>query len=174
MSFSYEFIADYKTFTRKEEIINVLVRTEKDFVPNLSVWREGGTVKEKMAKYVQPDDSLLLAIDNETNDIIGFFHMKEDYKEKNMEAYLPNLKIETIIILPEYRGRGVGTALYAEVEKINKKKFTKPYIVSATWESNEQQHYLFEKNNYDLVLVTTYPQDDQLQRYYFVKEVASN
>src|SRR5699024_3214424 len=139
---------------RKQAIIDILVRCEGEFVPELSVWRTGETLQEKMAKYILPNDSLYIAKDKETNEIVGFFHLKTDYEEEKMETYLPNLKIETIIIVPEYRGKGLADLLYKKIDDINKTHFQKPYIVSATWDSNEKQHYLFKKNNYKEVLVT--------------------
>lgn len=172
MGLSYAYIDRYETTDKKEEITDLLVRVEHEFTPKLSVWtwEKGNTIREKMAHYFKPDSSMLLAIDDETNHIAGLFHLGEDDAKGEMIHYSPNLKIETIIVAPPYRGRGVATSMYKEVDRMNQTYFKKPFIVSATWEANDKQHHLYKKNGYELAFVSTYPQDDRLKRYFYVKK----
>lgn len=171
MKINFKHVDNYKTFNRKDEIIALLVENELEFVPSLSNWRDGNTPYDKLRKYILPNDSLIIAIDIEKDTIIGFFHLKIDYPVPEIDNVMSNLKIETIIISPSFRNKGIATTMYTETENLNKNILKKPYIISSTWESNETQHHLYKKLGYNLENISSYPQDENLKRYFYVKKI---
>ncbi|WP_337017016.1 GNAT family N-acetyltransferase [Oceanobacillus massiliensis] len=173
MNFQYKYVERYENFSRKEEVTDILEQVEQEFTPPLSSWpwMKGNSSRERMAFYFRPHASILMAIDTKTDTIAGLFHLREDDDSGELKAFLPNLKIETVIVAPAYRNIGLAGKMYQEVEELNKSHYKKPYLASATWESNEKQHHLYRKNGYRLAFISTYPMNDQLKRYYYVKQV---
>lgn len=165
----FVYVDRYEDFDRKEELIELLVKNESSFNPPLSVWRTGNTVREKMEKYILPNDALALVL--VFGEIVGVSHIKKDVVIDDFEFANNNLKIETTVINKDCRGKGLSTYLYRFIEEVNVSTLRRPFIFRSTWHGNQIQLHLYKKMGYDLLKESTYPTNPKLKRYLHGKTI---
>lgn len=81
-------------------------------------------------KLLQNSDEIVLAIDDETNKVVGFVTAITD---KVISAYLPLLEV-----LPDYRSKGIGS----ELVRLMFKRLQEFYMVDLLCDSKLQSFYV--------------------------------
>jgi ribosomal protein S18 acetylase RimI-like enzyme len=164
---TFEYVKDYSTFNRKDTIVDLLCRNADSFNPRLAIGYEGNTLREAMEKYIHMDDSLFLIKVNEH--IIGMSHLRLNGIVDGFEHVMDNLCVETTVLESIFRGKGIASILYEELESLNDTVIFSPYIFRSTPEDNQAQLHLYEKFGYTLLQTSTYRHKPDLKRCLFGK-----
>ena len=120
-------------FTNKEELLEYL---ENTYCP------------VKLANSMRHEDNVYLLAVSDGNPA-GFAKIKKYSLNEHIES-IAQMELQKIYVLPEYQGKGVGTALIKEVKSLAKEVYP-DYIWLDTHISNENAIRLYEKNGFKKV-----------------------
>ncbi|GIP47882.1 hypothetical protein J53TS2_14730 [Paenibacillus sp. J53TS2] len=143
MPIQYRF---YETLTDSallEGVWDLLYRYDHEFIPPLSAREHtdqsdltngsAGTQEPKRYFEELKEQSCWLAEDQER--VIGFMSFRPRYVYEDRDDHVDTLYVTTVIVDQAYRGQGITTHLYAELERIAKQR--KRPMMTRTWSTNE-------------------------------------
>lgn len=164
----------------EEQIIDLLVEYDEDFIPSISSSRmdflKSPTKREAMKIYLEQKrkiSSYLIAF-NEKDEVIGFFNfIRNNNKQTNfLIPFNPHVRLDTMLIKKEYRGKGVGQILFhAFLEEIKNNPMQERFIIRSTWSTNLSQLHLFKKQGFVPFHHENIEGFESIQRLYFYKEI---
>lgn len=168
----FEYLARYRDHN-KTEVLSLLMRNIEDFKPHLTTNVIGLTNEERIKKYLQTVEHIMLVHFNK--ELIGVSVLKVDTTISGYEEVTESLLIETSLIDSKYRGKGIGQLLYSEIEEVNRYILQKPIIFRGVWSNNESQVHLNHKLGYSLLQEYTYnlgSSESEVTRFLYSKVVS--
>lgn len=130
----------------------LLCRYDSEFIPPLSAreytYQSDLTVR-RATKQQEPKQyfetlkkqSFLLAQDQDK--VIGFMSFRPHYISQDLNDQVETIYVTTVIVDEAYRGQGITTLFYAELEEIVKQR--KQPIMTRTWSTNESHIRVLNK-----------------------------
>ena len=126
------------------QIFNLLILCNNEFIPPLSSHEfttqtnlfskgENSNNKKTPLNYFKNLLNQHLLVATHKNYIIGFMSFKKDYTcDYISNENLPNLYVSTVIVNPNYRGKGITKLFYKKLTET----FSYHSIITRTWSSN--------------------------------------
>lgn len=142
---SFTFVPQFKEYENKFEVMHLLMRNKEDLNPKDVVFSEENQTSQK----VKPSESLVLVHLDDL--LIGVSILTLDGLISGAEELESNLLVRTSILDPVFRGKGIGSMLYREIEDLNVELFKRPVILRGTWDNNPTQHHLLTKLGYSVI-----------------------
>lgn len=135
----------------KNDVWELLCRYDHTFIPALSS-RQSTSQSNLLQKNNENKpytyfnnilkQSIIVAV-NEQDQVIGFMSYKPDYISSELQDNVSTLYITTIIVDEAYRGKGITTTFYKEIEKVAR-TYNKP-IMTRTWSTNTAHIHVLQK-----------------------------
>lgn len=134
-----------------EGVWELLCQYDSEFIPPLSV-REytnqsdlmvSSTAKQEPNRYFEmlKEQSFLIAQDRDK--VIGFMSFRLHYVYEDLNDRVETIYVTTVIVDKEYRGQGITTQLYTELEEIARQR-NQP-IMTRTWSTNDSHIRVLNK-----------------------------
>lgn len=137
--------------TLVDGVWKLLCRYDSEFIPPLSAreytYQSDLTVRSKAKQdpnryfKILKEQSFLLAQDQ--GKVIGFMSFRPNYVYEDLSEQVETIYVTTVIVDEEYRGQGITTHLYAELEEIAKQR--KQPIMTRTWSTNDSHIRILNK-----------------------------
>lgn len=151
MPIEYRFYETLMEPSLLEGVWTLLCRYDSEFIPPLST-REytyqsdltvRSTTKQEPNRYFETlkKQSFLLAQDRDK--VIGFMSFRPHYVSEDLNDQVETIYVTTVIVDEEYRGQGITTHFYAELEEIA--KLSKQPIMTRTWSTNDSHIQVLNK-----------------------------
>ena len=124
-------------------IADILAACDDEFVPLLSErYVAGGDSVPSLRGYIEniicSCDLFAIAIDDETDRIIGFASAQTEHVDIEMFGDVETTYISTICILWKYRRHGIANELYRMIETYAEEN-SNGIVTLRTWSANETQ-----------------------------------
>lgn len=134
-----------------EGVWELLCRYDSEFIPPLSAREHtyqsdltiGLTAKKEPKRYFEmlKEQAFLLAQNQDK--VIGFMSYRPHYVSEDLNEQVETIYVTTVIVDKEYRGQGITTRLYTELEGIAKQR--KMPIMTRTWSTNDSHIRVMNK-----------------------------
>jgi len=151
MRIQYRYYETLLNSSLLEGVWNLLCCYDNDFIPPLSAREHtcqsdltpGLTVRQEPKRYFEmlKEQAFLLVQDGD--EVIGFMSFRPHYTNEEMGDHVETIYVTTVIVDKEYRGQGITTHLYAELEEIAKQR-NMP-IMTRTWSTNDSHIRVLHK-----------------------------
>lgn len=153
ISYSFSDITD----KNKKDIWILVVKADKEFIPNLSSRNDTTQTELNISKdvvslpvsYYEKLISQKFIIATFNDAVVGFMAYIPDYSLRIDEKQIICLYISTIIVDPDFRRRGITRTFY----NILKENYPDTYIVTRTWSSNYSHIQLLESIGFNMIKV---------------------
>jgi ribosomal protein S18 acetylase RimI-like enzyme len=160
------------------EIVRLLVLTDKDFFPPLS--SRTSTTQEHFAleaisqnadrtiySYFQALLKQCFIIASADNEAKAFLSYKKNHVASDVDVLGKNAYVSTICVDPEYRGIGITSRFYdtLEADKNNQLVYTR------TWSENHTHISLLKKREYELILEIADDRAAGISTVYYAKRL---
>lgn len=134
-----------------EGVWKLLCRYDSEFIPPLSA-REYtyqsdltvcSTANQEPNRYFETlkKQSFLLVQDRDK--VIGFMSFRPHYVSEDVNDQVETIYVTTVIVDEEYRGQGITTHLYVELEEIT--RLRKQPLMTRTWSTNDSHIRVLNK-----------------------------
>jgi GNAT superfamily N-acetyltransferase len=164
---SFLFVPQFKDYEKKKEVTQLINRNALDISP----FTENGFYKTTLSsRLLTPSDSLILIHIDDL--LIGLSILKLDSLISDFEFLESTLYIQTSVLEPVFRGKGIGNLLYREIEAVNAEILKRPFILRGTWDGNDTQHHLFAKLGYTIFSTYSYKCTNYTKMSLYGKKVA--
>lgn len=156
-----ELFSNLKDKNLKEEILKILTKCDKEFIPALSSRESttqtdlsGGKNNKETDETVVPyqyfknllSQQILIATIKEK--VVGFMSFRQNFScEYISKEYLPNLYVSTVIVDPVCRGKGITKYFYKKLNEI----FFNHYIFTRTWGTNAGHLKILNSLGFELI-----------------------
>lgn len=117
--------------------------------------------------YEELADDVVVAIDEENEEVMGFTLVKEndDFFSQGAGEYFPHLAVTQSATRPKYQRQGVWSGLRDYVESNVVIDYTVEYLVSAVSEENEASQAANESRGMKKVAVLDYDDEEETRVY---------
>lgn len=169
----------------EKEVLQLLLLCDEAFEPPLSSSRlkenPYATKEEKLQVYLdekRETHSYILAY--EKTQLVGMMNVEKDGSDYQqvVEALKENqiqaehlYFIDTMAILPTYRGKGIGQSIYHTFEKKLLQQEKEAVVLRMASMTNEPQMHLFKKQGYRLLFEKPYARDERVMKGTFYKVI---
>lgn len=159
----------------KKQIFQMLVECDEEFLPPLSsriiTSPEFLNIKNEPKgipiDYFNDIINQKIIVVMEEEKVIAFMSFKENYINTYIsEETLPNVYVTTLLVKPEYRGKGIAKRIYYmlinECQNVN--------IYTRTWSTNESHKKILSEIGFKNYIVLQDDRGKGIDTIYFVKE----
>lgn len=158
----------------EDEILNMLIDGDEDFVPPLSARRS--TTQADLAGHEKGQDGIMryfeemkkqrIMVATEDGKLLAFVSFREDYTNDVIQAEdVPNIYVSTLIVKPEGRGRGLTREMYTVLFKA----YENVSIFTRTWSTNIAHTKILSKFDFETLCVLKDDRGAGIDTVYFVK-----
>ena len=156
-------------------IPGILAACDDEFVPPLSErYVACGDSAPSLRGYIEniicSCDLFAIAIDDETDKIIGFASAQTEHVDIEMFGDVETTYISTICIFRKYRSHGIANELYRMIETYAEENGN-GIVTLRTWSTNETQIALTQHRGYQVHRIIENDRGDDISSVYFLKHV---
>lgn len=124
-----------------EQVLEILMQCDHDFFPSLSSKRGSSAISQstRLLQYLSEKDydgHGYLLVEEEEGKVIAFCNFYPTYVIDELPDFPNHLHVDTICVLPEYRGQGIAKNIYAKLMEYTRDTKGLDYIGLATWSTN--------------------------------------
>ncbi|WP_044642659.1 GNAT family N-acetyltransferase [Risungbinella massiliensis] len=123
-----------------EQVLEILIQCDQEFFPSLSSKRGSDTISQstRLLQYLSEKDLEghgYVLVEKEGK-VIGFCNFYPTYVIDELPNFPEHLHVDTVCVLPEYRGQGIAKNIYAKLMEYTRETKGLEYIGLATWSEN--------------------------------------
>lgn len=147
--------------TWRAEVYSLLSQADKEFLPPLSARTSTSQKELKSKKVLQggvenyfqemwKQEFLLATAGVKVKQLAGFMSYKTSYQVKLQDDSVNSWYVSTVVVAPEFRGQGITSRFYAELQK--RAKIAKYPIVTRTWSTNHAHLKILHQLGFKMVM----------------------
>lgn len=120
---------------------------------------------EEMKKQI-----FIIAVNEETNVLMGFMAIRHNYSCEELKDYLPTNYLTTLCVKKEFRRCGVASTLYTNFVNNIPEEFKLPFVTTRTWSTNTIHIKYLRDIGFDLVKIIENHRGENIHTYYYAKK----
>ena len=145
----------------RSEVYYLLSNADKEFLPPLSARNSTSQKELKTRKFLEDgvenyfqemwaQEFLLATVGAKEKQLAGFMSYKNGYEVSLSGGSIKSWNVSTVVVAPEFRGQGITTRFYTELQK--RAKIAKYPIVTRTWSTNHAHLKILHQLGFKMVM----------------------